>query len=170
MLLLLFVISTLSTLSTLSTQVEWTEQRRRSRSRWETRRRRGCKSRIETKNLFLRLWFLLLFVRWLFKYWFVYLAFARWRQTFLDKLEEAGLHREDVRIIIIYQTKLANWLHDKDENRNPHQQDTSASAHYIKLHAPWSLLCRLAEELNLRAPLQVMLVHPFICQPNVSRC
>ena len=35
------------------------------------------------------------------------------------------------------------------------QQDTSASAHYIKLHAPWSVLCRLAEELNLRAPLQV---------------
>ena len=31
------------------TQVEWTEQRRRSRSRWETRRRRGCKSRIQTK-------------------------------------------------------------------------------------------------------------------------
>ena len=59
---------------------------------------------------------------------------------------------------MIYQTKLASWLHDTDENRNLHQQDTSASAHYIKLHAPWSLLCRLAEELNLRAPLQVMLV------------
>ena len=26
---------------------------------------------------------------------------------------------------------------------------------FIKVHAPWSLLCRYAEELNLRAPLQV---------------
>ena len=78
---------------------------------------------------------------------------------------------------MIYQTKLASWLHDTDENRNLHQQDTSASAHYIKLHAPWSLLCRLAEELNLRAPLQVMLVHPsyasqlypyVITSPDVS--
>ena len=43
-----------------------------------------------------------------------------------------------------------NYHHDDD-----HQQDTSATVHYIKLHAPWSLLCRLAEELNLRAPLQV---------------
>lgn len=27
--------------------------------------------------------------------------------------------------------------------------------HFIKLHAPWNLLCRYAEELNLRAPIQV---------------
>lgn len=26
---------------------------------------------------------------------------------------------------------------------------------FIKLHAPWELLCRYAEELNLRAPIQV---------------
>ena len=38
-------------------------------------------------------------------------------------------------------------------------QDKSSSAHYIKLHAPWSVLCRLAEELNLRAPLQVIIHH-----------
>ena len=38
-------------------------------------------------------------------------------------------------------------------------QDKSSSAHYIKLHAPWPVLCRLAEELNLRAPLQVIIHH-----------
>ena len=38
-------------------------------------------------------------------------------------------------------------------------QDKSSSAHYIKLHAPWSVLCRLAEELNLRAPLQAIIHH-----------
>ncbi len=27
--------------------------------------------------------------------------------------------------------------------------------HFIRLHAPWPLLCRYAEELNLRAPIQV---------------
>ena len=56
------------------TQVEWTEQRRRSRSRWETRRRRGCKSRIETKIQIFEVVIFTSFVRWLFKYWFVYLA------------------------------------------------------------------------------------------------
>jgi len=50
-----------------------------------------------------------------------------WRQKFLDGLLEAGLQRED---------------------------DTSTSIHYVRLHAPWPVLCRLAEELNLRAPLQ----------------
>lgn len=29
------------------------------------------------------------------------------------------------------------------------------SIHFIRLHAPWPLLCRYAEELNLRAPIQV---------------
>ena len=27
--------------------------------------------------------------------------------------------------------------------------------HFIRLHGPWPLLCRYAEELNLRAPIQV---------------
>ncbi len=27
--------------------------------------------------------------------------------------------------------------------------------HFVKVHAPWSVLCKVAEELNLRAPIQV---------------
>ena len=34
-------------------------------------------------------------------------------------------------------------------------EETNCNIHFIKLHAPWSLLCTYAEELNLRAPLQV---------------
>jgi Dimerisation domain of Ca+-activated chloride-channel, anoctamin len=29
---------------------------------------------------------------------------------------------------------------------------------FIKLHAPWPVLCHYAEELNMRAPLQVSLI------------
>ena len=34
-------------------------------------------------------------------------------------------------------------------------EELSYNIHFIKLHAPWPLLCKFAEELNLRAPLQV---------------
>ena len=34
-------------------------------------------------------------------------------------------------------------------------EESSYNIHFIKLHAPWPLLCKYAEELNLRAPLQV---------------
>ena len=27
--------------------------------------------------------------------------------------------------------------------------------HFVRVHAPWKLLCKYAEELNLRAPIQV---------------
>ena len=33
--------------------------------------------------------------------------------------------------------------------------------HFIKLHGPWQLLCRYAEELNLRAPIQVCSSYVF---------
>merc|ERR1719336_400732 len=71
-----------------------------------------------------------------------------WRKTFLERIEESGLQRED---------------------------DKSSSAHYIMLHAPWPVLCRLAEELNLRAPLQMYPTRPVnwsqsllssLCIPN----
>lgn len=34
-------------------------------------------------------------------------------------------------------------------------EECKNNIHFIKLHAPWPLLCKYAEELNLRAPLQV---------------
>ena len=27
--------------------------------------------------------------------------------------------------------------------------------HFVRVHAPWVVLCKYAEELNLRAPIQV---------------
>ena len=27
--------------------------------------------------------------------------------------------------------------------------------HFVRVHAPWTVLCKYAEELNLRAPIQV---------------
>ena len=27
--------------------------------------------------------------------------------------------------------------------------------HFVRVHAPWLVLCKYAEELNLRAPIQV---------------
>ena len=27
--------------------------------------------------------------------------------------------------------------------------------HFVRVHAPWMVLCKYAEELNLRAPIQV---------------
>ena len=35
-------------------------------------------------------------------------------------------------------------------------EECKNNIHFIKLHAPWPLLCKYAEELNLRAPLQVL--------------
>ena len=34
-------------------------------------------------------------------------------------------------------------------------EQSKNTIHFIRLHAPWPLLCRYAEELNLRAPIQV---------------
>ena len=33
--------------------------------------------------------------------------------------------------------------------------EVNSNVHFFKLHAPWPILCKYAEELNLRAPLQV---------------
>ena len=30
--------------------------------------------------------------------------------------------------------------------------------HYVKLHVPWQTMCKRAEDLNLRVPLQVPVV------------
>jgi len=60
--------------------------------------------------------------------------FRLWRQKFLAGLNSIGLDIED----------------DVSE-------ECKNNIHFIKLHAPWPLLCKYAEELNLRAPLQA---HP----------
>jgi len=56
-----------------------------------------------------------------------------WRQKFLSGLQAAGLEMEDEYI---------------DQAKH--------HLHFIKIHAPWLVLCRIAEELNLRAPVQVL--------------
>jgi len=61
--------------------------------------------------------------------------FRLWRQKFLAGLSTVGL--------------------DVEEEVN--SEGGKSNVHFIKLHAPWPLLCRFAEELNLRAPLQA---HP----------
>ena len=37
-------------------------------------------------------------------------------------------------------------------------EEVHSNVHFFKLHAPWPVLCKYAEELNLRAPLQVCIV------------
>jgi anoctamin-7 len=61
--------------------------------------------------------------------------FRLWRQKFLSGLSTTGL--------------------DIEEEVNC--EGNKSNVHIIKLHAPWPLLCRFAEELNLRAPIQA---HP----------
>ena len=34
--------------------------------------------------------------------------------------------------------------------------------HYVKLHVPWQVMCRRAEELNLHVPLQVPILFSYI--------
>jgi len=60
--------------------------------------------------------------------------FKLWRQKFLSGLKSVGLDIED-----------------------DVMEECKNNIHFIKLHAPWPLLCKYAEELNLRAPLQA---HP----------
>merc|ERR1719361_2517189 len=61
--------------------------------------------------------------------------FSLWRQKFMASLHTIGLEIEEE---VIHRSK--NTLH------------------FIKLHGPWQLLCRYAEELNLRAPIQLLSV------------
>jgi len=60
--------------------------------------------------------------------------FSLWRQKFMAGLHSRGLEIEEE-------------IMDRSKN----------VLRFIKLHAPWPLLCRYAEELNLRAPIQA---HP----------
>uniref|UniRef100_A0A671Q0I1 Anoctamin n=1 Tax=Sinocyclocheilus anshuiensis TaxID=1608454 RepID=A0A671Q0I1_9TELE len=58
---------------------------------------------------------------------------AQWRDKFIQNLQSAGLLMEKVHV--------------------------KKTVHYLKLHAPWDVLVYYAEELRLRAPLQVQ-PHP----------
>uniref|UniRef100_A0A8C1H033 Anoctamin n=1 Tax=Cyprinus carpio carpio TaxID=630221 RepID=A0A8C1H033_CYPCA len=61
---------------------------------------------------------------------------AQWRDKFIQNLQSAGL------------------LMEKEESSS-----VKKTVHYLKLHAPWDVLVYYAEELCLRAPLQVQ-PHP----------
>ncbi|XP_047474777.1 anoctamin-7-like isoform X1 [Penaeus chinensis] len=73
-----------------------------------------------------------------------------WRQRFMNSLMKAGLHMEE-------ETEVSG----------------KKTIYFIKLSAPWAVLCHFAEELNMRAPLQErhsgvvfeLLQH---LQPNIS--
>ncbi|KAG8325309.1 hypothetical protein J6590_070612 [Homalodisca vitripennis] len=56
-----------------------------------------------------------------------------WRQRFMSNLRKAGLDMEE-EVVEAQNRKLV---------------------YFIKLHATWPVLCHYAEELNMRAPLQV---------------
>ncbi|XP_016377939.1 anoctamin-7-like isoform X1 [Sinocyclocheilus rhinocerous] len=61
---------------------------------------------------------------------------AQWRDKFIQNIQSAGL------------------LMEKEESSS-----VKKTVHYLKLHAPWDVLVYYAEELCLRAPLQVQ-PHP----------
>ncbi|XP_064079852.1 anoctamin-7-like isoform X2 [Macrobrachium nipponense] len=54
-----------------------------------------------------------------------------WRRKFMDSLNKAGLHMEEET-----------------------EESGKGTICFIKLSAPWEVLCHYAEELNMRAPLQ----------------
>ncbi|XP_059085679.1 anoctamin-7-like isoform X3 [Tigriopus californicus] len=68
--------------------------------------------------------------------------FSLWRQKFMASIHAIGLESEEEII-----------------------QRPKNTLHFIRLHAPWPLLCRYAEELNLRAPIQE---HQTEAHPNPS--
>ena len=125
---------------------------KRLRSHWEIRRKRGFKSMKE--NRYYIIFFCDISINTIY-YWLIFQLLLF--QVAHNLLGEAGggwlaqrrCHHHP------------HHLHQQDHPHHHQQQETSASAHYIKLHAPWSLLCRLAEELNLRAPLQVLPTAPL---------
>ncbi|KAK7085086.1 Anoctamin-7, partial [Halocaridina rubra] len=57
--------------------------------------------------------------------------YETWRHRFMASLEKAGLHMEE-----------------------EIQETGKGPTCFIKLSAPWNVLCHYAEELNMRAPLQ----------------
>ncbi|XP_008469599.2 anoctamin-7-like [Diaphorina citri] len=65
--------------------------------------------------------------------------YENWRTTFMANLERAGLQMEKEVI----------------------QTVNKKCVHFTKIHAPWSVLCQYAEELNMRAPLQAN-VNPIL--------
>ena len=64
----------------------------------------------------------------------------QWRNQFLTNIKKSGLEIEEE---IIEHGKKAFI--------------------FLKIHATWPVLCRYAEELNLRAPLLVQIVCLFVC-------
>ena len=63
-----------------------------------------------------------------------------WREMFIDKITFKGLEVEEE--IFNQEDKLKKTI-----------------LRLIKLHAPWSLLCQMAEDLNIEAPIREVLEH-----------
>ena len=71
-----------------------------------------------------------------------------WRQKFLSGLQSEGLEMEDVRLrnkIFVFKTFLLKEYQDQGKQ----------CLHFIKIHAPWTVVSSMAMQLNLRAPIQV---------------
>jgi len=60
-----------------------------------------------------------------------------------------------IKIIFAYISKYFFSIFTDQISHQDVREQTKNTIHFIRLHAPWPLLCRYAEELNLRAPIQV---------------
>lgn len=102
---------------------------------------------------------------------------ARWRDKFIQNLQNAGLLLEKVylrSIIFVFRTCTAGtWLNSVFCCCFFYQEESSSvkkTIHYLKLSAPWEVLVYYAEELCLRAPLQVSyFLLPFLIYSFLSR-
>ena len=74
-----------------------------------------------------------------------------WRQKFLSGLQSEGLEMEDVRNIssFFHQLYVKVYLQE-------YQDQGKQCLHFVKLHAPWTVISNMAMQLNLRAPIQVI--------------
>jgi hypothetical protein len=63
----------------------------------------------------------------------------KWRQKFIKNLKKAGINMEESSVDTHYETV----------------ENEKKLITFIKLHAPWDVCCAYAEDLSIRAPLQV---------------
>lgn len=81
---------------------------------------------------------------------------AQWRDKFIQNVQSAGLLMEKVQLLGYFSTMYGTMLFLMIFSL-PQEESSSVkkTIHYLKLHAPWDVLVYYAEELCLRAPLQV---------------
>lgn len=71
----------------------------------------------------------------------------KWRQKYLANLRKVGLDMEEEAV-----------------------ESEKKTTYFIKLSTPWSVLVEYAEELSIRAPLQVRLSSLFPINVSIGNC